>query len=81
MYSCKWCWKSSFADYCLPRSHPEFCFSVNHTGVKFFDAVSACQAIGKHVATILDDSQQDFVLRALRQVGSPIWQMAKLPCG
>ncbi|KAL5968384.1 C-type mannose receptor 2 [Taenia solium] len=64
-------WNAGGLDHCLPRSHPEFCFRVNHTAVKFFEAVSACQAVGKHVATILDDSQQDFVLRALRQLSPP----------
>ncbi|KAH9281711.1 Secretory phospholipase A2 receptor [Echinococcus granulosus] len=63
-------WKPQGSDHCLPGSHPQFCFSVNHTAVKFADAVSFCQAAGKHVATILDDSQQDFVLRALRQLAS-----------
>ncbi|KAM7538695.1 hypothetical protein Aperf_G00000053844 [Anoplocephala perfoliata] len=53
---------------CLSGSQPEFCFSLNKTAVKFRDA--ACETKGQYVATILDDSQQNFVGNSARNMFS-----------
>ncbi|KAM7539294.1 hypothetical protein Aperf_G00000053818 [Anoplocephala perfoliata] len=56
----------SFRGICLAGSHPDFCFSLNKTAVKFRDA--ACEINGQYVATILDDTQQDFVSNSARSI-------------
>uniref|UniRef100_A0A5K3FAA0 C-type lectin domain-containing protein n=2 Tax=Mesocestoides corti TaxID=53468 RepID=A0A5K3FAA0_MESCO len=53
--------------HCQPGSQPEFCLIVNHTALAFVDAEAACQASGHSLTTILNDSQQDFLMRTLKQ--------------
>ncbi|VDL62087.1 unnamed protein product [Hymenolepis diminuta] len=61
-------WDIRGKNHCLPGSRPEYCFSLNKTAMTFEESLNACGGNGQHVATILDDSQQNFITQAMRSV-------------
>nr|CDS32167.1 excretory/secretory C-type lectin TES-32 [Hymenolepis microstoma] len=64
-------WDIKGTTHCLPGSHPEYCFSLNKTATSFRDVFTACRGNGQSVATILDDTQQDFITQAMRSLLAP----------
>ncbi|VDN97009.1 unnamed protein product [Rodentolepis nana] len=64
-------WNIKGTTHCLPGSHPEYCFSLNKTVMSFKDTSAACRGNGQSMATILDDTQQNFITQAMRSLLAP----------